>query len=153
MNLTNKIKEDINKTVLCWLATANSLAEPNVSPKEIFCSFGDNKILIANIASPQSVSNIKENPKVCISLIDVFSQKGHKLKGSAKILDSSKKDYQEKLAQLKKLSGDKIPIKAIIEIDIEEIAEILAPSYWLFKDTTQERQIKQAMKAYGVRAE
>jgi predicted pyridoxine 5'-phosphate oxidase superfamily flavin-nucleotide-binding protein len=52
MNLTEKIKESINKSVLCWLATATKEGIPNVSPKEIFSYYRANIILVANIASP-----------------------------------------------------------------------------------------------------
>ena len=46
-------------SVLCWLATVDDHGMPNVSPKEIFCCHGERELLIANIASPQSVRNIK----------------------------------------------------------------------------------------------
>jgi len=62
--LTSEIKEYIDKSVLCWLATSSTDNVPNVSPKEIFNYFGENVIIIANIASPQSLKNIKQNKKV-----------------------------------------------------------------------------------------
>jgi len=55
MELTTEIKESINKSVLCRLSTASIENVPNVSPKEIFNHFGTDKIIVANIASPQTV--------------------------------------------------------------------------------------------------
>ncbi len=50
MNLTPEIKEYINKSVLCWLATVSKENIPNFSPKEIFCDYETDKIIVANIA-------------------------------------------------------------------------------------------------------
>ena len=60
----------INDSVLCWLATANENGEPNVSPKEMFIADGTERILIANIASPNSVRNIDANPSVFLNRKD-----------------------------------------------------------------------------------
>ena len=81
--LTPDIIESTRKSVLCWLATADARGAPNVSPKEIFAVFDDQHLVIANIASPQSAANIAANPQVCVSLVDIFAQKGFKLTGTA----------------------------------------------------------------------
>lgn len=66
--------EDLGGCVLCWWATADEQGQPNVSPKEVFAVVDDQHLLIANIASPVSVRNIQHNPKVCVSIIDIFVQ-------------------------------------------------------------------------------
>ena len=149
--LNSEIKTYIDKSVLCWLATSDSDNEPNVSPKEIFTHIGDNTLLIAHLASPISASNIKENPKVCVSFVDVFVQKGFKIKGIAKLIEKEDKDFDEKLKPLTELFTDKFPIKAVIEIEIKKVDPILAPSYFLYPETTEEFQIKSAMKTYKVK--
>lgn len=148
--LNQEIKQSIQHSVLCWLATVNKAGEPNVSPKEMFVADGDNHILIANIASPESVKNIEENTKVCVSFIDIFRQKGFKVKGTARIIDTTDANYQNQLKKLHQLGGEKFPIKNIIEVWVESVVPIIAPSYWLFPETTEQSQITQAMNAYGV---
>jgi len=149
--LTTEIKTYIDKSVLCWLATSDSDNEPNVSPKEIFTHFGDHTLLIAHLASPISARNIKENPKVCVSFVDVFVQKGFKIKGIAKLIEKEHKDFDEKLKPLTDLFSDKLPIKAVIEIEIQKVEPIIAPSYFLFAETTEASQIESAMKTYKVK--
>ena len=61
------LKEAFDSIVLCWLATVSSEWEPNVSPKELFFVLDTETLLIANIASPQSLKNILQNSKVCVS--------------------------------------------------------------------------------------
>ena len=53
--LTTEIKNYIDKSLLCWLATSSLENIPNVSPKEIFTYYKSNNIIVANISSPQTV--------------------------------------------------------------------------------------------------
>ena len=148
--LNNEIKTEIEGCVLCWLATVDVDGSPNVSPKEIFTVFESRYILIANIASPSSVKNISNNASVCISFVNVFKQKGYKLKGKAKNIFPSEEGYKEKFAILFNLAGPKFPIKSIIEVEVQHIFPILAPSYILYPETEESVQVESALKAYGV---
>ena len=87
--LTPEVKKYINQSVLCWLATASAENVPNVSPKEIFTHLGESHIIIANIASPQTVKNILQNAQVCVSFIEIFIQKGFQIKGTAEVIKKS----------------------------------------------------------------
>lgn len=150
--LSPELKQAIDKAVLCWLATTNTDYEPNVSPKEMFTHLGDETLLVANIASPNSVRNIVQNPKVCVSFVDVFTQKGFKLKGQARIIAKNEPDFAAKAKSLTDLFSDKFPIQALIEIRISSVSRILAPSYVLFpKTTTEQSQIAGAMQTYQVK--
>ncbi len=150
--LNDIIKKCINKSVLCWLATVNQHNEPNVSPKEMF-TYQDNKtLLIAHLASPNSVANILHNANVCVSFVDIFVQKGFKIKGTATIVSKPEKEFQNVVQPLIKLFSDTFSIQAVIVIDIKTIETIQAPSYWLYPNTTEQNQIANAMKTYGVQA-
>jgi uncharacterized protein len=150
--LTTDIKKSIDTCVLCWLATVDENQQPNVSPKEMFTYLDDHTLLIANIASPNSVRNIAQQPKVSVSFVDVFTQKGFKLKGEAKLITKEDDSYTAKAKRLTDLFSDKFPIQSVIEIRIIKVDPIQAPSYWLFPDnTTEQSQIEGAMKTYGVK--
>ncbi|WP_074406397.1 pyridoxamine 5'-phosphate oxidase family protein [Aquimarina megaterium] len=146
--LTPEIKKYIDKSVLCWLATSSLDNIPNVSPKEIFTYYSDTAIIIANIASPQTVKNIKENDNVCISFIDVFVQKGFQLKGVAKIVAKNDPEYTTMQALLLQLTGGKFPFATITNIIVKDVKQIIAPKYILYPETTEEQQIQSALKQY-----
>ena len=111
---------------------------------------GKGKILVAHIASPQTVRNIKNNPLVCLSFINVFIQKGYKVRGTAKILRASHEHYPQQKAKLAQLVGDTFPIPAVIEVEPTEIEEIIAPSYRMFPDTPTSKMVQQALATYKV---
>jgi len=54
MKLNDEIRTDMKNSVLCWLATVDPSGIPNATPKEIFTSHRDDRIVIADIASSLS---------------------------------------------------------------------------------------------------
>ncbi|ESP92582.1 pyridoxamine 5'-phosphate oxidase family protein [Pseudoalteromonas luteoviolacea] len=148
--LTEKIKSSIKESVLCWLATVDEDGCPSVSPKEVFVCNRDTEILIANIASANSVKNIKNNDKVCVSFVDVFKQKGFQLYGKATYIAKNSDGFESVFSPIKPLTGDKYPVAGVIRITVLKAKPIVAPSYKLFPNITEEQQIESAKKTYGV---
>lgn len=149
--ITDEVKDYINRSVLCWLATSNAESEPNVSPKEMFTFQDDKRLLIAHIASPGSISNIKINPNVCVSFIDIFIQKGYKIKGTACVISQTDDTFKEKAQPLVDLFSDEFPILAVIDIEVKKVEPIQAPSYFLYPERSEQSQIERAMKTYKVK--
>ncbi|MDH2434102.1 pyridoxamine 5'-phosphate oxidase family protein [Pokkaliibacter sp. MBI-7] len=148
--MDQQVKLAIEKSVLCWLATVDSDGMPNVSPKEIFTYAADDTLLIAHIASPQSVANIRHHAQVCVSFVDVFEQRGYKLKGTAQLVQQDDSRYAGYLQRLRQLADERFPIQAIIVISVTSVQPVVAPSYWLFADTTVEQQVDNALRTYKV---
>ena len=107
-------------------------------------------IIIANIASPQSVRNIRENEKVCVSFIDVFVQKGYQLKGSAQTITKEHAGFDAMKNTLETLTKGKFPFSSITRVQVEKAKKIIAPSYILFPETTEEQQIAESKRSYQV---
>lgn len=140
------------RSVLCWLATCDGAGQPNVSPKEIFAAFDERHLVIANIASPVSVRNLRSNPKACVSLIDVFVQKGHKLTGTARVIAKAHGEFATWVAPLEAMTRGRFPIHDVIVVEVTAVEPIVAPSYRLFPDeTTEDQQVASAMRTYRVR--
>jgi len=118
--------------VLCWLATVDAQGQPHVSPKEVFAVLDEQHVVIAHIASPTSVKNVLQNPKMCISLIDIFVQKGWKLMGRAHYVHSSDEVFDGYAKPLRPMAGDQFKIQGVLVV------------------TVGQAQIEAAMKTYGV---
>ncbi|MGH1339415.1 MAG: pyridoxamine 5'-phosphate oxidase family protein [Aureispira sp.] len=150
--LTKDVQTYLDKSMLCWLATVDGNHCPNVSPKELFRSVNKDTLVIAHIASPQSVQNIQQNSQVCVSFVDVFVQKGYKLKGQARVVEAPEEAYQEYLALFQEEYGTAFPMAAFIVVKIMAVAPILAPSYTFYPETEEQEQIKNALEAYRIKA-
>lgn len=148
--LNDEIKGYMNSSVLCWLATSSDHNIPNVSPKEVFTYFEDSRIIIANIKSPQSVKNIRQNKFVSVSFIDIFVQKGFQIKGLAEIVSKSDLEFSTLQKPLLEITKGVYPFHEIISILVTDIKPIIAPNYVLFPETTEEDQIQNACESYHV---
>lgn len=148
--LKSDVLHRINESVLCWLATSSSAGLPNVSPKEAFCPFQNDSIIIANIASPRSAQNINENPWACVSFINIFTQRGYQISGRASCLDPSGPEYPQMQSLLHEITQGHFPFSTIFRVHADELREVIAPRYRLYPGTTEADQIASAMKCYGV---
>lgn len=149
--LTQHVLDTMATSVLCWLATCDAQGQPNVSPKEVFAAIDARHLVIAHIASPNSVRNLAANPRVCVSFVNVFTQKGFKLLGEAKVIAPTDPHFAQLEPLLLQKTQGKFPIHAAIWISVNAVEPILAPSYWLFPaDTTEASQTASAMLTYGV---
>ena len=149
--MTDAVRQAAQRSVLCWLATVDAKGQPNVSPKEVWAIADDRHVVVANIASPMSVRNIWQRPQVCLSFVDVLVQKGFKLQGCARELLPGDADYARWAAPVLAMAGDRIPVRSVLLIAVDAVQPIVAPSYWLFPETTTEAsQIKAARRSYGL---
>jgi uncharacterized protein len=146
--LHQEVKSSIDRSVLCWLATTDADGFPNVSPKEIFTYHADNQLLIANIASPNSVKNILQNEKICVSFVDIFVQKGFKIKGLAKIIKSGEEGFEHFAAPLRILAGEAFPFSSLTLIEVQKVTPIISPRYRFYPETSEKEQIESAKATY-----
>jgi predicted pyridoxine 5'-phosphate oxidase superfamily flavin-nucleotide-binding protein len=150
--LNSSHKAMAERSVLCWLATADESGQPNVSPKEVFAVADDKHIVVANIASPGSAKNIHINAKVCLSFIDVFAQKGFKVFGVASDVTPEAAEYFRWVEPLRMMAGDRFPIHSVFVVRATAVEPIIAPSYRLYpSETTEASQVQAALRTYGVR--
>lgn len=148
--LTQKVKESIDKCILCWVGTISKDGFPNVSPREVFTYFDDDHLIIANIASPRSVKNLKANPEACVSFVDVLVQKGFKVYGKADIIAETDPEYEILSPKLLAMTKGAFPFQSITKIQVSKVLPIIAPSYLFYPDTKEEDQIAAAKKAYNL---
>jgi hypothetical protein len=149
--LREEVCEAARRSVLCWLATVDLEGQPNVSPKEIFAVFDEQHLVVANIASPSTVRNLRHSEKVCISFVDVFVQKGFKVLGIARNIEQSDAEFSHWAAPLITMAGPRFPVRSVIVIRATACDPIVAPSYRLYPDETSEQsQVAAALRAYGV---
>ena len=149
--MTPEVHDYIRSSVLCWLATVDAQGMPNVSPKEVFVAQGRSRILLANIASPTTTRNIAANPHVCLSFVDVFVRKGYKLRGTARVLGREDPHFALYLAPLERRLEGQHPIHSVINVRVESVEPMVAPSYLLKPGTTEQAQVQVALNAYGVK--
>ena len=89
------------------------------------------------------------NEKVCISFIDILVQKGFQIKGKAEIITTTYSEFRIMNKILFEMCGGKFPFDTITKITLGQVKSIIAPSYILYHETTESKQIKSAKNTYG----
>lgn len=142
--------DSLRESVLCWLATTSKSGQPNVSPKEIFIGLDTDSLLIADIASPRSVRNLRANPQCAVAFINIWSQLGHQVYGQALLLEPHHPQFASLGAPLLARAEPRFKIRHLIQIRVTSAVPILAPSYRFYPSTRLEDQIADAKRSYGV---
>ena len=105
---------------LAWVATTSSYGIPNTTPKGSVRIIDDEHIIFADLYSHKTRSNLMDNPKVAITVIDTETVKGYQVKGTAELLDSGPL-YEEIAEGLKNSPKKRPPLEYVVLISVESV--------------------------------
>ena len=125
--ITEKIGKFVSQQKLGFVATVSPDGTPNLSPKGTISVLDENTLVFANIRSPQTIENLEKNPSIEINIVDLFSRRGYRFKGIAKII-SDGEEYNKILLSYKQ-NGVKTTIKSIVIVNVKQILEVTSPLY------------------------
>jgi hypothetical protein len=127
--ITIEMRVLIEPNTVGFLATVSPNGKPAVSPKGTSVVLDQKTIIMGNIRSPGTVSNIKNNPYVEINYLDVFSRKAVRLAGTARYLQREEEDFSHLIGYFQKWSNLLPRIRGIFIIDIEAAQFVTSPVY------------------------
>jgi len=141
--ISDEIKHFLERQKLGFVATISPDNTPNVSPKGTILAWDDEHLIFADIKSPQTISNLKNNPSVEINVVDPILRKGYRFKGKGMIL----KDNEEfsKILKFYWEKGIKSKINAVVMVKVDTLSEVTSPLYDL---GFSEEEIKEKWKKY-----
>ena len=112
---------------LGFVATVCPDGTPNLSPKGTTAVWDDDHLVFANIRSPGTVANLRQNPNVEVNVVDPFVRRGYRFKGVASILESGA-PYEEAIAFYRN-RGSRNAIAEIVMIRVTTAQPIDSPAY------------------------
>ena len=141
--ISDEIKNFLERQKLGFVATISPDNTPNVSPKGTILAWDDEHLIFADIKSPQTISNLENNPSVELNVIDPILRKGYRFKGKGKIL----RDNEEfsKILKFYEEKGIKSKINAVVMIKVNTLSEVTSPLYDL---GFSEEEIKETWKKH-----
>ena len=125
--ITLEIKEFLEQQKLGFVATVSVNGTPNISPKGTIIGWTSEFLAFANIRSPDTVNNLKNNPSVEINVIDPLLRKGYLFKGMARILNDGQM-YDEILEFYRK-KGIKSIIHEVVLVNVSDVSAVTSPLY------------------------
>jgi hypothetical protein len=115
--LTDEAKKAIGEIRPSLVATASRTGKPNVSAKGSLRVLDDEHVAFADIASPRTVTNIRENPQVAVICLDAAARKGCRIWGKGSILNSGELFDQLTAEYAKK----NMEVKNVVKVAVEEV--------------------------------
>ena len=125
--ISKEIREFVNKEKLGFIATVCPDGTPNLSPKGTTIAWDDEHLVFADIHSPTTVNNLQLNPSIEINIVDIFSRKGYRFKGSAEIL--SEGSLFNEILSYYRSAGSKHSINNIVLVKVDRILPLMSPAY------------------------
>jgi len=144
--LTEEMKRMVLKQRLGFAATVCPDGTPNLSPKGTILPWSDDQLVFADLRSPRTVENLRENPAIEINVIDHFSRKGFRFKGTATVLTDgpSFADFV-KLFENKGLFDAPRRIQSVVLIKVERALPVISPGY---DRGTREQDVRKQWEDY-----
>jgi predicted pyridoxine 5'-phosphate oxidase superfamily flavin-nucleotide-binding protein len=126
--LTLDMRRVVEEQRLGFVATVCPDGTPNLSPKGTTAVWDDDHLVFANIRSPGTLANLRQNPSVEINLVDPFVRKGYRFKGVASILESGPL-YDQLIAFYKERGSQVSVIREIVMVRVQRAQPIISPAY------------------------
>jgi predicted pyridoxine 5'-phosphate oxidase superfamily flavin-nucleotide-binding protein len=120
--ITEEIKAFIEANKPCMVATANGKGEPNVSPKGSITVVDEHHVAFADVRSPRTRQNLKENPRACVLMVNAQEHKFYQLSGPAEYLTSGPL-YDGMAAAIKSRMPALPAVAGVVKIRVDEIRD------------------------------
>jgi hypothetical protein len=148
--LTDDRKQVVQGQRLAYIATVCSDGTPNLSPKGTIRVWDDDHLVFAEICSPGTIENLRNNPSIEINTVDVFARKGYRFKGTATILSQGAKFdsimglYSDRSQGTR--SGIASLIRNMVMVRVDQAKPLLSPGY--LPGVTEEQMRRQWQEHY-----
>ena len=149
--LTEDMKKLVYGTMLCFAATVNKDGSPNLSPKSSLRVYDDSHLLFANIASPQTLTNLQRDARIELNCIDIFSRKGYRFAGTAELFSKDDALYTALRADIAAEHGESLPVHHAVLIEVLFASPVISPAYTFVEGVTEEVLRAAYHDKYGVK--
>ena len=125
--LTDDMKRVVSEQRLGFIATVCPDGTPNLSPKGTTEVWDDDHLIFADIRSPGTVANLRQNPAIEINVVDQLVRKGYRFKGTAEVFTEG--PVFEKVLALRRERGATNPMRAVVVMTVERALPLISPAY------------------------
>lgn len=142
--LTPDMARLIREQKLGFVATTNADGTPNLSPKGTFVVVDDATIAFAEIRSPGTLRNLEANGAVEVNFVDVFTRRGCRVRGNARIVRRAQADFAAWLAHFQEHPTLQPRARAVVVIAVTRAQPLVSPAY---DDGSDEDALRRAWTA------
>lgn len=126
--LTDEMKRLVREQRLGYVATVAPDGSPYASPKGSLTVLDDSRLVFADVESPHTVRNLEKNPRTEVNVVDPYTRKGYRFRGSATILHTGV-TYWKVLEMYRDEGSDIRRIRSVVRIRVDATAPLVSPIY------------------------
>jgi predicted pyridoxine 5'-phosphate oxidase superfamily flavin-nucleotide-binding protein len=121
------MKRVVEEQRLGFVATVCPDGTPNLSPKGTTAVWDADHLVFANIRSPGTLANLRQNANVEVNVVDPFVRKGYRFKGVASVLESG--PLYDKVIAFYKQRGVASAMREVVMVRVQRAQPIASPAY------------------------
>jgi len=122
------MKRVVEEQRLGFVATVCPDGTPNLSPKGTTAVWDDDHLVFANIRTPGTLANLRQNANVEVNVVDPFLRKGYRFKGLGSVLESGAL-YDKAIAFYKERGSRVSAIREVVMVRVQRAQLIDSPAY------------------------
>jgi len=127
--LTEDMKRVVREQRLGYIASVCPDGTPNLSPKATMKVWNDDHLVFADLASPVTIANLKQNPAIEINIVDPFLRKGYRFKGTAEVIESGP-DFDKVMTLFAdRQAGVNAQIRGFVMMTVTRALPVISPGY------------------------
>lgn len=104
-----------------------------------------------NQASPNTVANLRRDPRLEVNVVDFLKRRGYRFKGTAEIRPPGDEVYEWVHRWLFDIHGPGYPAIGAVLVDVERVLPVDSPAY-AFGHAMEEGLVSSWAASYGVTA-
>jgi len=116
--LSEEAKKAIGELGPSLVATASKDGKPNVSLKGSFRVLDDEHVMFADIVSPRTTANLRENPQLSAIVFDAATRKGCRIWGKAVEILASGNLFDTISAEY---ASKGMKVKHVVKVKVDEV--------------------------------
>jgi predicted pyridoxine 5'-phosphate oxidase superfamily flavin-nucleotide-binding protein len=129
VELTADMERVVSEQKLCFAATVCADGSPNLSPKGTVAVWGPEELAFLDLASPQTIENLRRDPRIELNVVDQRLRKGYRFKGSAEVVTG----HEELEAAFERFDARGVQARgrarALVVLHVEEARPLISPIY------------------------
>ena len=131
--LSDDMKRVVRQQRFGFIATVCPDGTPNLSPKGTTAVWDDDHLVFADLASPTTMANLRHNPALELNVVDVYSRKGYRFKGTVAIVENGEALFDEMHEAFhtgtRGVHQVQLPARSYVLLNVERALPLVSPAY------------------------
>ena len=127
-----------------FIATVCPDGTPNLSPKGTTAVWDDDQLVFADLASPTTMDNLRHNPVLELNVVDVYSRKGYRFKGTVSIVKKGEPLFDEICHAFdtgtRGVHQVQLPARSYVLLKVDRALPLVSPAYVSGKSEANTRE-------------